>query len=405
MRRAGKIGMVGAAGFNALVVGSMLLAQGRPAEAQRVGSESAGDAPVVPRTSAIAGPGDKLAADSMQESRMLLAHGLEMTIEGSTLQGMAMRAAGVGLGPAVDPRPSPAGVVGSSSVGTVVVPRPVVAVPAPTTAGTGFTGAPGETVSGRPVGNGNEITPRTPVAGLPDAPQPGGVDQTIVNSGVPLSSGQAAAMLRRQALRSFESGERLINQGSIATGPDGRLQQAATRYANTLRTFASQPILRFGVPAAGTTVVTPGGAVAVATTPAATTVNTPIGSVTVATAPAVPVTASAATVGADPASVALINHAVKEAIGAMKIRSIIRNMGGSSGPAGQQLMDHAMMMESESRNTIRAFAGIGDSGPVARADGELGSPNGSVQTLAQQANDLILALLGLPAAESGGPAR
>ena len=373
MRRASKIGMAGAACFHAVVVGSMLLAQGRPAEAQRSAS-NAGDAPVVPRTSAIVVPGDNLNADQQQESRMLIAHGLEMTIEGSNLQGLAMRAAGVGVGTTIDPRPSPAGVVGSSSVGTVPVPNPaVVRAPVPvSSAGTGYTQGAGETVSGRVVGNGNEITPRTPVAGLPDAPQPGvGVAGPVVDvNAAPVTPGQSGSMLQRQAMRSFEAGERLLNQG-MTGGPDEAFQQAAARYANTLRTIASQPVIR----------VAPR---------AATTVTTPIGGVTVTTTPAT--TLPAQTVGADPVSVALVNHSVKEALGAWKIRQMVRHMGGSSGIGGQQLMEHAQMMESESRTTIRAFAGIGDAGPVPRAAGELGSPNGTVQALAQQANDLIMAM-------------
>jgi hypothetical protein len=384
MRQASKIGMAGATCLNALVVGSMLLAQGRPAEAQR--TESAGDPPRVPYSSAVSGSKDNLDLDRQMEARLLIAHGLEMTIEGSTLQGMALRASGVGVGPAVDPRPSPAGVVGSSSVRTAPVASPslsTVNVPA-TTAGTGFTGAPGETVSGRPVGNGIEITPRTPIAGLPGAPQPGVNDPSGVTPTAPLTAGQSSSMLQRQALRAFEAGERLLGQG-MTGGPDKAFQQAAERYANTLRAIASQPVIRVTAPVTRTTV------------------NTPIGSVTVATTPAT--TRPAETVGADPASVALINHAVKEALGAMKIRRMIRNEGGSSGPSGQQLMEHAQMMESESKATIRAFAGIGDAGPVPRAAGELGSPNGMVQALAQQANDVIIAIQGAALPEAPGPGR
>ena len=371
MRRASKIGRAGAACFQGLVVGSMLMAQGQPARAQRTSTGNAGDAPSVPRSSAIAGQGANVAADAEQEARMLIAHGLEMTIEGSTLQGMAQRAAGVGLGPAVDPRPSPAGVVGSSSVGTVTPASPAAArAPAPASiAGTGFTGAPGKTVSGRPVGNGNEITPRTPVEGLPGAPTPGAPGAVVVAPSAPLTAGQSASMLQRQAMRSFEAGERLLSAG-MAGGADRTFQQAAGRYANTLRAIANQPVLKVGPTVGGTTVAT---------------------------------LRPAETVGADPASVALINHGVKEALGAMKIRGMIRHGGGSSGPGGQALMEHAQMMESESKATIRAFAGIGDAGPVARASGELGSPNGMVQALAQQAHDLIMALQG--AAPEAGPGR
>lgn len=376
MRRASKIRMAGAACFHSMLVGSMLLAQGRPAHAQ-LGQSSAGDTPVVPRSSAVATPGDNLNVDAQRESRMLIAHGLEMTIEGSLLHGMLQRASGVAIGPAVDPRPSPAGVVGSSSVRTIAPPPIVTTAPIPVSpAGTGYTGQAGETVSGRVVGNGNEVTPRTPVAGLPDAPQPGatpGVVGPVVEvNAVPLTPGQSGALLQREALRSFEAGERLLGAG-MTGGPDQAFQQAAERYANTLRAIASQPVIRVAAPATNTAIRTPVGTVTVTTTPGA---------------------RAAETIGADPASVALINHAVKEAIGAMKIRHMIRQMNGSSGPTGMALMDHAQMMESESRSTIRAFAGIGDAGPVARASGELGSPNGTAQVLAQQAHDLIMAMFG-----------
>ena len=384
MTQATKVRMTRIACFPVFVVGSMLLAQARPVGAQ-VANSNAGDAPVVPRSSAIAGPQARLAGDAQREARMLIAHGLEMTIEGSTLQGMGMRAAGVGAGTTIDPRPSTLGAVGSSSVAAPVG-APASRAPIPTsTAGTGFTGGAGETVSGRVVGNGNEIKPRTPVAGTPDAPTPGvnGVAGPVtVAPSAPVTPGQTGSMLQRQAMRAFEAGERLLGAG-MTGGPDESFQRAAEAYANTLRSIANQPIIRVAPPAAN-----------------ATTVRTPVGAVTVTTSP---VSRNAETVGADPASVAIINHAVKEAIGAMKIRSIIRGEGGSSGPNGQRLMEHAQMMESESRATIRAFAGIGDAGPVARASGELGSPNGLVQALAQQANDLIVAMGMAPV--NGGTSR
>jgi hypothetical protein len=358
MRQPRKFGMTCPAFVAAFAVG--LLAQARPAGAQNTNS-SAGDAPVVNRTEAISGPQGKIAADSQREARLLIAHGLEMTIEGSSLEGLVMRAAGVGAGTTIDPRPSPLGVVGSSSV---TAPAPsTVRAPVPTSsAGTGFTGAAGETVSGRVVGNGETITPRTIVPGQPGTATPGvnGVAGPVtVAQAAPATPGETGSMLQRQAMRSFEAGERLLGAG-MTGGPDEAFQRAAETYANTLRAIANQPVIR-----------------AAARVGDATTVRTPVGSVTVATTR---VPRSAETIGADPGSVA------------MKIRAIVRGEGGSAGPNGQRLMEHAQMMESESRAIIRAFAGIGDAGPVPRAAGELGSTNGMVQTLAQQANDLIIAM-------------
>ena len=365
MRGSKQFRMAGAAGLGALVAASMLAGQARPAQAQARSAGNAGDAPVVPRSDAISGRTG--AADLENESRMLIAHGLEMTIEGSTLQGMAMRSAGVNVGQSVDPRPSPAGAVGSSSVGTTTAPaNAAIRTPSTvSTAGTGFTGAPGETVSGRPVGNGDEIKRNTPVAGLPEAPQPGGQAPASGVSVAPLNAGQAVADLQKMAVRSFEAGERLLNQGMAAGSPDQKLQKAAARYAGSLRSIASEPMRR----------------------------TSSIG------------TGSTEAIGADPASVALINHGVREAIGAAKIRHMIRQMNGTTGPAGQQLMEHAQMMESESRSMIRAFAGTGEGGSTPTASGLVGSPNGAVAVLAQQANELISALQNSNTVQNPGNAR
>jgi len=119
-----------------LALFALLVGQVQLAEAQRPPS-NAGDAPVVPRSSAIQGRDAGAAQGGDQDPRLLIAHGLEMAIEGSMLQGLAMQpglAAGANVSPAAAaPRPGAAGTPGVNS------------------SGLGFTGAPGETVSGRPV--------------------------------------------------------------------------------------------------------------------------------------------------------------------------------------------------------------------------------------------------------------
>lgn len=421
-RTRNRIRTAGTWGFQAALAGSLLIGQGQSARAQRVGN--AGDAPVVPRSSAIANT-PPVAADAAKESRLLLAHGLEMMIEGSDLNGLAMRASGVVAGPAADPRPSPAGVVGSSSIGLGAVEanaaanaalgRPALPVG---TAGAGYTGTAGETVGGRRVGNGSEIGPRTAVnepgstrattvsgavdSNIPNAARrANGVDNTtplnnidalniasganavspgtanpggpgaspMVIPGVPLGAGASVALLRNQAMRSFEAGERLMGQAMVGNESDRRLQDAATRYGNTLKSLASLAPIRVasapavitasGVAATPNAIVTPGAAVAIA--PGSVLVNVP------------------AAVGVDPITVALINHGVRDAIGSMKVHAMVRQMGGTSGPAGQQLMEHAQQMDAESRSLIQALA---TSGPA----------NGLAQALAQQASELIQAL-------------
>jgi len=84
------------------------------------------------------------------------------------------------------------------------------------------------------------------------------------------------------------------------------------------------------------------------------------------------------------ASIALVNHGVKEAIGSLKIKQVARSMGSSGGPVGQKLVSHARRMDEESRSVIQSInAGA--------------APGGVVQTLAQQANQLIMAMQALNA--------
>jgi len=184
----------------------------------------------------------------------------------------------------------------------------------------------------------------------------------------------------------------LLAQASRDGGPDPRLQQAAIRYAAMLRSLGA-PVLAAPVPAGavgngtggsgtfpsatsatgvggtGNPVTGPSGA---AVAPGAVTSPPGVGGVAVA---------PGGIADADLATVAAINHGVKEAIGSLRIRQMIRTLGSSDSPAAQLLMTHARDMDTQSLATIRSVAGAG--GAVA------GSP---VQALAQQANDLILAL-------------
>src|SRR5262249_37730056 len=121
----------------------------------------------------------------------------------------------------------------------------------------------------------------------------------------------------------------------------------------------------------------------------------------------------------DPTSVALINHAVCEALGSMKLKQVVRLLGSSDSPSAQTLLDHAREMDNESREAIQGFlsggpgpgqpgagqgqfgtgrpgaapgqpgAGQGRSGAGRPGAGQFGAGGGSVAMLAQQAQEVI----------------
>ena len=362
MRQLFRIGMARAATLGSLAVFGLLLAQGRFAGAQNAPS-NAGDSPATTRNerpSINQGQSQQGNLDGVQGAMMLIAHGLEMTIEGSTLQGLAMRAGGMGGGSTGGLRPVTTGAIGTG-----------VVTPGTGAAGTGFTGTPGETVSGRPAvigdpeapgsarpvttGTVTTATPGTAAAGpglVTDGPRSGTLPVRAGTPAPPMAVGQSAALLQQQARRSFEAGERLLGQVSLGGAPDQKLVQAANRYAATLRSLGGRPVA--------------GGMVN----------------------------------GVDLASISAINHGVKEAIGSIKIKQLVRMTGSSNTPAAQQLLAHAQEMDADSRTTLQSFIGGVAAVPGATTGGVVG-PSEFVQSLSQQANDLILAMQGLDAVTGG----
>jgi len=386
MRHRSKIGMARAAGLGALATFGLLLSLAGPAEAQdRVGN--AGD------TTRGARPGTQVGNAGLgQDTEMLIIHGLEMAIEGSTLQALASQPVGAIVGPGVAapgavrtvPVPVPA-------VGTRVV-TPGVVAPAPPVAGVApgvdpnsriVPVAPGVVVTERPVAPATVVGPRveTPVTG--------------VGVAVPVTTGSSAPILRQQAQQAFENSDRLLAQAARDVVGDQRLRDAVTRYATALRNLGA-------IPGAAVAVGTPGvgnGTGGSGTFPSATSATglggtgnplTGPGGVAVATGRAPATTGPGGVVVApvaipiDPSSVAAINHGVKEALGAFRIRRMVRSMGSTDSPSAQVLMTHARDMDTKSRAIVTSVANEG---------GATGS--GPIQVLAQQANDVILALEGL----------
>ena len=372
MRRQRKIEIARTTGLRSLVLFGLLLTTSRFAEAQRSPSNS-GDAPVVPRSSAIQGRDANANANlgGAQDSRLLIAHGLEMAIEGSTLQGLALEPGVPTGGPGVLPA-GPAGVGTANS-------------PATNSSGLGLTGSPGETVSGRPVttpatGTGAETLGATgtgptslgkigttagtggtgaAVASTTDGARPGLPASGVGSAPGPMMNGSPAAMLRQQAARSFQASNDLLGQANPAPGNDQNFHQAALIYAATLKSLGTQP----NAPAAGP----------------APTAGLPEGRRVGTPAPA--------TIGAtELASIALINHAVKEAIGSLRIKQVVGAMGSSGGPAAQQLLAHARRMDGETRSMVQS---------VSRGAAGVVGPGGAVQALSQQANQLIMAMQAL----------
>jgi len=214
-----------------------------------------------------------------------------------------------------------------------------------------------------------------------------------------MTTSPSATMLQQQAQRAFEDSDRLLSQAARDTVADQRFRQAATRYAATLRTYGAIPAGPIGTAAVGVGNGTGGSG----TFPSATSATglggtgnplTGPGGVAVATGSAAPGPAAvaggipAATGGltnADLASVAAINHEVKEALGALRIRQMFRTPTSTDSPTGQFLMTHALQMDTQSRTAIQAILNGGGGTPT----------TGPVQALAQQANDVIQALQGI----------
>jgi len=86
--------------------------------------------------------------------------------------------------------------------------------------------------------------------------------------------------------------------------------------------------------------------------------------------------ANAGASGADMRTVAVLNHAVKEALDAHKMRHMTRMMGNTDNQAMQMLQQHAQEMDRESRQAIGQFASNRGAGDAANDRGGAGAGTG-----------------------------
>lgn len=396
--------IAGCAGLGALALCGLLLAQpGQDASGQgRAGGAREGEV----------GGG--------QDKQMLVAHGLAMAIEGSTLQALAAelggRTAGLGTTGGGGLGAGRSGVEGlGAGTGT--------GTGAGRTGDLGVTGGSGITPSG-------EFSPTTGTSGTGTA-RPGGTDVGATSSarvggagvgdprgtpsvggGVP-SLGWSATELYRHAVRSFEASDRLFREASQGgAGSADRFQTASQRYAKILRSLGGLEIARRGAGSpdaagAGTartdSTVTRAGATSTSGSPA--TAGTPgaggaAGSAT-ATGPGNRTRADEGrgmTDSATAATVAVLNQGVKEALDSMHLKRLVRTMGSPNSAAARALLAHSREMDAESQQTIEsvitaANARRGERGAAAGERGdEAGGQDGPTQMLANQAREILTAL-------------
>jgi hypothetical protein len=370
-RTQGKLRNMVIAGLAAFAAGSLLFAQGQD-------------------TGANGRPADKV-----REAQIVVAHGLAMASEASTLDSLAMRR----TGPVAVPRTTSG--IGPDDRGA--------------TTGTG----PGGTVSRAPYGsddNGRgtagESARRASATGT-GASNPAGP----TDIGRPTSD-PTATELHRHAMKAFDASDRLLKQAPQGDpeGPGARFQAAAIRYATTLRSLSEQN-------ARGVTVVgpvlervpetpvgpSPGTGTGALSTPGVTAdrvVEAGVGDTTnigrdAAGGPNVVGAEGAVTVtiGARPLSIVVLNHAVKEALDSMQLRKMVRLMGSSDSPAGRALLAHAREMETASLTAVEGVLAAGKSGsrtganPNAVAtDNPAGGQGERLQQLALQASDVVMAI-------------
>jgi hypothetical protein len=104
--------------------------------------------------------------------------------------------------------------------------------------------------------------------------------------------------------------------------------------------------------------------------------------------------------GSDMTTVALINHAVKEALDSVKLKRMVHRMGSSESPAARALLAHAQEMDRESQQALRGLLRSG-AGRAGKADLDGGA--GSIQVLAQQAQELVQVIREIGGDAGGAP--
>jgi len=93
--------------------------------------------------------------------------------------------------------------------------------------------------------------------------------------------------------------------------------------------------------------------------------------------------------------VLVLNHAVKEALTAMELRQLVRAMGSADSPAGRALLSHARDMETRG---LEAVEGVLSPRQTASGPAITGEPSGQgvpLRTLALQASEVVMALQSL----------
>jgi hypothetical protein len=307
--------------------------------------------------------GGRAAGPAGQDTRLLIAHGLAMAIEGSTLQGLALQGGG-SMGSAGTSGPGGAtgagatglsgtGRTGSTGSGAAILGGGAGGTGTPRVgeAGTGTGGSPaGSAGSGLATFGRDPDTAGTPgagtsgaAAGAPGTGRTAATGAATSDTAAPgrgmagpagggrsmMLGGQSSDQLQQHARRAFEASESLLRQAQNGGGETERFYRAANRYAATLRTLGGASSGRGGA----------GGGVS-----AATAANTGGDSMN----------------GIDLTSMTLINHGVKEALDSLQLKQMVRMMGGETA-AGRALMDHARQMDAEGQQAIDALAMGGSS--------------------------------------------
>ena len=135
---------------------------------------------------------------------------------------------------------------------------------------------------------------------------------------------RSAQQLQQHAQRAFQASETLLRQASQGGGSSDRFYTAANRYATTLRTLGGSMSGQGGAAASGL-----GGSAQAAHSSAggASGSGRRIGCGRRSSASL----GGGSMMGVDQASVAVINHAVKESLDSMQLRQMVRTMGSSEG--------------------------------------------------------------------------
>jgi len=95
---------------------------------------------------------------------------------------------------------------------------------------------------------------------------------------------------------------------------------------------------------------------------------------------------------ADRTSIALINHAVKEALDSMQLKHMTHMMGSSDSPPARALLAHAREMDSESRQALQGLLGAraGGVGRTGAGTAGAGSSRGADDQLSGRAGNRTL---------------